>query len=183
MVRKRKYQQYWDTLFHKERQEPKTKEQKSGFHWRRIELEDKAKVVASVCGAKFVQFLDALAVLPFSTWKNRMNSTISSKLTAKQLAQQGIEQNLPPKQTRRHLPCLLVPSFFYGGFPTLPLGDFGWYTLYRGLGCEGWKRSTHAYGCPNSIIHGHLIFSFFHFFSDTMQAWGPKVGVPFCHNS
>ena len=32
---------------------------------------------------------------------------------AKQLARQGIEQILPPKQTRRPLPCLLIPSFFY----------------------------------------------------------------------
>ena len=33
---------------------------------RRIELEDKAKVVASVWGTEFVQFLAALAVLPWS---------------------------------------------------------------------------------------------------------------------
>ena len=36
------------------------------WHIRRIELEDKAKVVASVWGAEFVQFLAALAVLPWS---------------------------------------------------------------------------------------------------------------------
>ena len=35
-------------------------------HRRRIELEEKAKVVASVWGAEFVQFLVALAVLPRS---------------------------------------------------------------------------------------------------------------------
>ena len=46
---------------------------------RRRELEDKAKVVASVWGAKFVLFLAALAVLPLSIWKNRMNSTTSFK--------------------------------------------------------------------------------------------------------
>ena len=34
---------------------------------------------------------------------------------AKQLAWQGIEQNLPPKQTRRPLSLLLSLSFFYGG--------------------------------------------------------------------
>ena len=46
--------------------------------------------------------------------KNMMNSTVSSKSTeAKQLAQQGIEQNLPPKQTRRPLPWLQFKSFFY----------------------------------------------------------------------
>ena len=48
-------------------------------HRRRIELEDKAKVVVSVWGTEFVQFLAALAVLPRSTWKNRMNSTFSFK--------------------------------------------------------------------------------------------------------
>ena len=37
-----------------------------------------------------------------------MNSIVSSKQTeAKQLARQGIEQILPPKPTRRPLPCLL----------------------------------------------------------------------------
>ena len=57
--------------------------------WR--EREAKAKVAASVVGAEFVQFLAALAVLPRSIWKNRMNSTVSSQSTeAKQLARQGI---------------------------------------------------------------------------------------------
>ena len=66
-----------------------------------METEDKAKVVASVWGTDFVQFLAALAVLPWSIRKNRKYSTVSSKTTeAKQLARQGIEQNLPPKQTR-----------------------------------------------------------------------------------
>ena len=42
-------------------------------------------------------------------------SSVSFKTTeAKQLARQGIEHILPPKQTRRLLPCLLIPSFFYG---------------------------------------------------------------------
>ena len=35
-------------------------------HRRRITKKDKAKVVASVWGAEFVQFLAALAVLPWS---------------------------------------------------------------------------------------------------------------------
>ena len=48
-------------------------------HRRRIELEDKAKVDASVWGTKFAQFLAALAILPQSIWKNRMNSTFSFK--------------------------------------------------------------------------------------------------------
>ena len=52
-------------------------------HRRRIELEDKnkTKVVASVWGAKFVQFLATLTVLPGSIRKNRMNLTFSFKLT------------------------------------------------------------------------------------------------------
>ena len=50
-------------------------------HRRRMEREAKAKVVASVWGADFVQFLATLADLPQSKWKNRMNSTISSKPT------------------------------------------------------------------------------------------------------
>ena len=44
-----------------------------------MELEDKAKVVASVWGAECVQFLSPLAVLPRLIWKKRMNSTVSSK--------------------------------------------------------------------------------------------------------
>ena len=68
-------------------------------------------------GAEFVQFLGALAVFPQSIWKNRRNSTVSSKPTkAKQLARQGIEQNLLPRQMQRPLPCLLSPSFFYGNY-------------------------------------------------------------------
>ena len=39
------------------------------------EAEAKAKVDASVWGAKFVQFLAAPAVLPRSIWKKRLNST------------------------------------------------------------------------------------------------------------
>ena len=70
-------------------------------HRRRMEREEKAKVVASVWGGggkDFVQFLSALAVLPWSIWKNRMNSTFSSKQTkAKELARQRIEQIMPPK--------------------------------------------------------------------------------------
>ena len=40
-------------------------------HRRRIKTEEKAKIVAAVWGAKFVQFLAALAVLPRSIWKNK----------------------------------------------------------------------------------------------------------------
>ena len=42
-------------------------------HRRRIYSEDKAKVVASVWGAEFSQFLAALAILPMTILKNRMN--------------------------------------------------------------------------------------------------------------
>ena len=64
----------------------------SAYCRRRMEREAKAKVVTSVWGADFIQFLGVLAILPRSIWKNRMNSTFSSKLTeAKQLAWQGIE--------------------------------------------------------------------------------------------
>ena len=38
----------------------------SSDHRRRLETEAKAKVVTNVCGAKFIQFLAALAVLPQS---------------------------------------------------------------------------------------------------------------------
>ena len=42
---------------------------------RRMEREAKAKVVASVWGAEFSQFLAALAVLPRLIWKKRLNSS------------------------------------------------------------------------------------------------------------
>ena len=42
-----------------------------------MEREAKAKVVGSVWGADFVQFLAALDVLPRSIWRNRMNLTVS----------------------------------------------------------------------------------------------------------
>ena len=49
-------------------------------------------------------------------WKKRLNSSFSSKQTeAKQIAWQEIEQILPTKPTRRPLPLLLSPSFFYEG--------------------------------------------------------------------
>ena len=70
------------------------------YHRRRMELEDMAKVVASVWVAKFVHFIAALTVLPQFIRKKRLNSSYSSKSTeAKQLARQGTEQFLPPKQT------------------------------------------------------------------------------------
>ena len=44
------------------------------WHRRRMETEGNAKVVASVWKAKFDQFIVALAVLPWSIWKKRLNS-------------------------------------------------------------------------------------------------------------
>ena len=40
-------------------------------HRRRMETEAKAKVVASVWGAKFIKFLAALAILPWSIVKDK----------------------------------------------------------------------------------------------------------------
>ena len=45
----------------------------------KTKTEAKAKVVASVWGAEFIQFLAALAILPRTILKNRMNSFFSFK--------------------------------------------------------------------------------------------------------
>ena len=72
-------------------------------HRRRINTEEKAKVVAAVWGTEFIQFLAALAILHYRTiLENRMNSSFclihlgacnssysSSRPSAKQLAGQG----------------------------------------------------------------------------------------------
>ena len=42
-------------------------------HTRMIKTEEKAKVVASVWWEEFIQFLAALAILPWTIWKNRTN--------------------------------------------------------------------------------------------------------------
>ena len=63
-----------------------------------------------------------------------MNPTVSSNSTeAKQLERQGIEQILPPKQTRRPLPCLLIPSFFYDCILSLQLSQ-PFMRLCKGIG-------------------------------------------------
>ena len=49
------------------------------MHRRRIKSEEKAKVVASVWKEEFIQFLAAIAVLPWTILKNRMNSSSSFK--------------------------------------------------------------------------------------------------------
>ena len=51
------------------------------IHRRRMETEAKLKIVASVWGTEFIPFLAMLAILPRSIWKNRINSTVSSKLS------------------------------------------------------------------------------------------------------
>ena len=60
--------------------------QLSSFHRRRMETEAKAKVVSSVWGADFIQFLAALTIFPRSIWKNRRISTFSSKSTERKTA-------------------------------------------------------------------------------------------------
>ena len=48
-------------------------------HRRSIKTDEKAKVVAFVWGEEFIKFLAALAILPRTIWKNRMNSSFSFK--------------------------------------------------------------------------------------------------------
>ena len=79
-----------------------------------MEREANAKVVSSFLGGRIDSIPCRPSCSPQLIWKNWMNSTVYSKPTeAKRLAQQIIEQNLPPKQTRRPLSLLLSPSFFY----------------------------------------------------------------------
>ena len=59
----------------KKSREIETRKSENYRHRRRMETEGKAKVVASVWWAKFVQFFAALAVLPRSIWKKRFNSS------------------------------------------------------------------------------------------------------------
>ena len=89
---------------------------------RRINTEEKAKVVADVYGTEFIKFLASLATV-FCTraiLKNRMKSSwwISSyfQFVLVQNNQRCKELNKfwPPKQQRRPLSFLLYLSFFYG---------------------------------------------------------------------
>ena len=57
---------------------PKSTVLVSGKHRRRMETEAKAKVVTSVWGENFVQFLATLAVLPWTILNKRINSSYSS---------------------------------------------------------------------------------------------------------
>ena len=57
----------------------KNKEHSDGInHRRRINTEEKAKVIATVWEAAFIQFLVALAILPGEILKNRMYSSFFS---------------------------------------------------------------------------------------------------------
>ena len=49
------------------------------WYRRMIKTEEKAKVVAFVRGEEFIQFFAALAILPRTILKNRMNSFFSFK--------------------------------------------------------------------------------------------------------
>ena len=100
-------------------------------HRRRIELEDKAKVVASVWGKNL---LNSLPPSLFCLGRFERNGRIVSVELTETIefnrffqidlgktasARQGIEQMLPPKQTRRPLPRPLILSFFYDTNPLM----------------------------------------------------------------
>ena len=69
-------------------------------HRRRIGTEAEAKVVESIWGAKLVQFLAALAVLPRSILKKRLNSSYSSNRPrqTRYIARQEIDKLCPPNR-------------------------------------------------------------------------------------
>ena len=73
-------------------------------HRRRINIEEKAKVVAATWGTKFIQFLAVPVILHYRTiLKNRKrgsSSYSSNRPITKQLAQHGIDEILSPKQQR-----------------------------------------------------------------------------------
>ena len=56
------------------------------LHRRRIDTDAKAKVVASVWGAEFIQFLAAQACLLQSIWKNRLNFILFCQIDGGQIA-------------------------------------------------------------------------------------------------
>ena len=81
-------------------------------HSRRMETEGTAKVVASVWGTKFVQFLATLPVLPRSNWKKRCRSIWKTRLNSTLSF-----ISTKTKQTRWPLPLLLFPPFFHARTP------------------------------------------------------------------
>ena len=80
------------------------------YHWRLMETEAKARVVASVWRAEFIHCLAALAILPWSIWKNRMNSTFSSKSTAARNCINSVPQTDMPTIVYASLSILLLCS-------------------------------------------------------------------------
>ena len=94
-------------------------------HRRRINTEENEKVVAASWGTKLLKFLATLAILHQNNINNRLictthqdefrgckSASSSTRPSAKQLAGQGLEYILSPKQQRRLLPFLLYLSFF-----------------------------------------------------------------------
>ena len=94
-------------------------------HGRRVNTEEKSKIVAAVWQTEFIRLLAELDILRSrmifeeqdefflffkSSWCN--SSYSSNPSSAKQLARQGIEYIQSPKQQRRPLPFLLYLSFF-----------------------------------------------------------------------
>ena len=80
-----------------------------------MEREAKGMVVVSVWGAEFIQFLATPAVVDleekFEFILNLPNRPRQNSLCGKEFT-----KFFPPKQTRRPLPLLLSPSFFYDIF-------------------------------------------------------------------
>ena len=83
-----------------------------------MEREAKAMVVVSVWGAEFIQFLATPAVVDleekFEFILNLPNRPRQNSLCGKEFIE--LFPPPPPKQTRRPLPLLLSPSFFYDIF-------------------------------------------------------------------
>ena len=83
-------------------------------HRRFIKTEEKAKVVASVWGEECIQFLTALAILPRTIMKNRLNSSFfSNHPGAIHPIIQIVQCKTASTARRRPLPFLLSLSFFY----------------------------------------------------------------------
>ena len=85
-----------------------------------MEREAKAKVVSSVWGAEFIQFLAVLAIFPRSIGKNRMNSTFNyrSKIIFTKVSAKCFETYSPScqlccmKALIKYHPCFDQKSYF-----------------------------------------------------------------------
>ena len=112
----------------------------SNYHRRRINTEEKAKVVAAAWGTECIQFLAALAILHQDSLKKRIRiitDTLRNGCFEKLETIPNIKMDVlpktfvqiilaaywlmrhsrtsPPNQQRRHLPSLLYLFFFYMG--------------------------------------------------------------------